>query len=248
MVSFDSNDPREFGWSLDFRAFVPFVYGGHSFPQGVHPAAHDVFTQAMDRLLQAGLQLPPPSMGLDAGMWGQEDRQTKSGGSISFHQYGLAIDVCAPWNPWRVADPPASPHRLGDNTSSLVEPLGLLWGGGPRWGSNRDRMHLEVHASPQELGHLSWPPPTHPAGKHPFPLPIGWYYGPLSGPARSISGVPASDAPYRAGLQAAQRVLGVPADGRYGPVTAAATTRWQAAHHLVVDGLIGPATWTSLFA
>lgn len=252
MPYFDSNDPRDYGWPLEFRGFVPFSYGGHSFPQGVHPLAVPVFTMALDRLTAAGLRLPPVSMGLEAGMWGQEDRETKSGGSISFHQWGLAVDICAPWNPWRDADPPASPFRLPDWTSELVEPLGLLWGGSPRWGNSRDRMHVQCNASPDELAALPGPhptpgpvPPIRP-GHTPFPLPVGCYFGPYSGPTQSISGSAPTDARYRPGLRLAQGRLGVAADGLYGPVTALAATRFQQAHHLTPDGLIGPRTWAAL--
>lgn len=39
-----------------------------------------------------------------------------------------------------------------------------------------------------------------------------------------------------------QRVLNVPADGLWGPTTKAALINWQAAHGLVADGIVGPAT------
>ena len=48
------------------------------------------------------------------------------------------------------------------------------------------------------------------------------------------------------GVAAAQKVLGVPADGIVGPVTRAAVKRFQRRHGLVVDGIIGPATLAAL--
>ena len=45
-----------------------------------------------------------------------------------------------------------------------------------------------------------------------------------------------------------QKLLGIAADGIYGPQTAAAVRSFQAAHHLQVDGIVGRQTWTSLLA
>jgi hypothetical protein len=254
MPSFDSNDPREFGWSLGFRDFVPYVYKGRLFPQGMHPLFVPVLTHVIGLLEATGeWQLPGSKLGLGCGCWGQEDRMTKSGGAISFHQYGLAADLAAPWNPWQVADPAPSPYRLPDNTSEIVEPFGLLWGGSPRWGNNRDRMHIQCNSSPRELAALSFgvvvlPPHKPTPGIHPYPLPPGCYFGPLSGPNESISGIPQSDWAWRPALKVAQSRLHVVVDGMYGPKTAMATQNWQFAHGLVVDGLIGPNTWRSLMS
>src|SRR5919197_2811239 len=43
-----------------------------------------------------------------------------------------------------------------------------------------------------------------------------------------------------------QRALGVPADGVYGPQTAAAVRSYQEVHGLLVDSIVGPQTWGSL--
>lgn len=40
--------------------------------------------------------------------------------------------------------------------------------------------------------------------------------------------------------------LGLPADGRFGPVTAQAVEEFQAAHGLVPDGVVGRDTWKAL--
>lgn len=247
MPDFNSNNPVEFGWDPTFTGFPSFFHGGFSFPQGVHPWVAPIFHQALQRLLTAGLVFPPLRMGLGAGMWGAEQRSIAGTNTRSFHSFGLAIDVCAPWNPAGVANPNPSPYRLPDETSDLVEPLGLLWGGSPRFGSRPDRMHLECHLSPSEVASSVPAPRPSPPGPHPFPLPRGYYYGPLDGPTESISGLYRTDGPYRPGLAMAQHKLGCNADGFFGAMTAAAARSWQQHHSLTVDGLIGVSTWTSLF-
>jgi peptidoglycan hydrolase-like protein with peptidoglycan-binding domain len=42
-----------------------------------------------------------------------------------------------------------------------------------------------------------------------------------------------------------QKIIGVTADGKFGPATAAATKKWQAAHGLTADGIVGPKTWAA---
>jgi peptidoglycan hydrolase-like protein with peptidoglycan-binding domain len=44
------------------------------------------------------------------------------------------------------------------------------------------------------------------------------------------------------GVRSLQRVVGVPADGVFGPGTEAAVKRWQSRHGLVADGVVGPQT------
>lgn len=93
-----------------------------------------------------------------------------------------------------------------------------------------------------------WRPP-HVSGAAPrFPLPRGHYFGPKAAPAYSHSGY--YGAADRAGLrtwQAQMRRRGwtIDVDGLYGPQTAKVAKAFQREKHLVVDGLIGPATWAA---
>lgn len=48
-------------------------------------------------------------------------------------------------------------------------------------------------------------------------------------------------------VSAVQRVVGVTADGQFGPVTELAVQRWQYAHGLSGDGVVGPLTWAKMF-
>ena len=43
------------------------------------------------------------------------------------------------------------------------------------------------------------------------------------------------------------REVGVPDDGKFGPRTDAAVSRWQERHGLKPDGLVGVKTWTKMF-
>lgn len=45
-----------------------------------------------------------------------------------------------------------------------------------------------------------------------------------------------------------QKIIGVTADGAFGPKTDAATREWQRARGLVVDGIVGPKTWAMALA
>lgn len=45
-----------------------------------------------------------------------------------------------------------------------------------------------------------------------------------------------------------QKIVGVTADGIFGPATDTATRAWQKAHGLTADGIVGPATWAAAYA
>ena len=243
MPHFDASDARSFGWPYPPTDIVPFSFRGRDFPGGVSRRLVPVFTEALSRICATpGFQLHPPPATV-AGTWGYEDRQTVSGSGLSFHATGNAIDINAPWNGYGSSVPEATPFRLPPNTSELVEPLGLLWGGGPRWGSHRDWMHLENHNSPDELQPAL---PQHPAAGS-IPLPPGHFYGPASAGQGSVHGGTAVRTPDMGWIERIQRRVSVLADGSYGPNTMRAVARWQLSRGLPADGLVGPVTWSRMF-
>lgn len=48
-----------------------------------------------------------------------------------------------------------------------------------------------------------------------------------------------------AAVQQWQQIIGVTADGKFGPQTKAATVAWQRSRGLVADGIVGPKTWSA---
>lgn len=247
MPEFGNYRPDTFGWARCSAAdIVPYSFAGAEFGGGVARLAVPFFDRALSELAAwAGLAFDNRAPG-DAGNWGFECRTISGSGAWSFHAYGLALDIAAPHNASGDANPAPSPFRVPNGTGARLSHLGIEWGGD--WDrANVDRMHLELHLTPAECIAIGGFPTGGDGGggTSTFPLPRWCYYGPYSGPEESISGSGRNDEPYRDGLRRCQRMMGVEADGYYGPVTAAAVRNWQASHQLSVDGLIGPDTWRS---
>ena len=86
------------------------------------------------------------------------------------------------------------------------------------------------------------PAPTMPAP--PFPLPNGSYFGPRSGPAKSVSGYYSHREDLRVWQQRMKdRGWRITPDGLYGDETARVAKGFQADKGLAVDGLVGEVTW-----
>jgi peptidoglycan hydrolase-like protein with peptidoglycan-binding domain len=237
------NDPSAFGWSAPPPLLIPFIYGGHVFPQGVDARVSMLFHRALDILCkQPGFRLHSGA-GLDDGDWGYEQRQVTGGGALSFHAYGTALDINAPWNPYGVALPDPTPYRLPPNTGELLRPLGILWGGGPEWGRRRDWMHIENHNSPAELAGAGPPPRPAPT----FPLARGRSFG-QTADAWTVNGYPPVLPGQTASIERIQGAVGAAQDGLYGPRTFAAVVAFQRRHALQVDGRTGPKTWAVLLS
>ena len=103
-------------------------------------------------------------------------------------------------------------------------------------------------------------PYTYKAGWYPYPGRQGasyygpskpgtaWYSGKVGGGTKVGTGATGGlSLPWvRGHIGRIQRLVGVTADGRYGDKTVAAVKRWQAAHKLPADGIVGPRTWAAM--
>jgi hypothetical protein len=200
------------------------------------------------------------SPGVDDGHWGYEDRTSRNSSSKSFHSWGLAVDLNAVQNPNKIAVREGDRFVIPSSAGSIMRnEFGGLWGG--EWG---DKMHLECHLSPSEMadwirqhggtGAAAPITPSHPASPAApvshgsFPLSGNQYFGLLSGPAESISGIApsGSDRRFQPAIKRIQAKVGAAQDGAYGQNTMGKVKAWQAAHHLAADGLVGPKTWAAM--
>ncbi len=111
-----------------------------------------------------------------------------------------------------------------------------------KWGDDAPDVDEPTKPAPEPS-----PRPEPPAESAPtFPLPKGWYFGPRSGPAYSVSGYYS----YRDDLERWQQRMRdrgwvISVDGLYGPQTAGVTETFQREKGLVVDGYIGANTWSA---
>lgn len=182
--------------------------------------------------------------------WGYEWRQNRNDpSSLSSHAAGVSIDVNAPNHP-NGAFNTFTPAQVTE-IRRILRRAGSVVAWGRDWSVVKDEMHFEISGSQTQVRAAAAKlriPPQPPSGLTPFPLPQGWYFGPLSGPTESVSGMApnGSDRQYRPAIARIQHVVRVVTDGLYGPATINAVRGWQAAHNLQVDGLTGPRTWLAM--
>jgi peptidoglycan hydrolase-like protein with peptidoglycan-binding domain len=255
MVFLDSQNYQAYGWKAGSQANINrnFSYKGYTFPGGVAVGTEKWFTAALDIIVPKIIGGIHPGGYAIAGTWGYQDRANVNNPSRpSFHAGGLALDINAPWNPNGASWQNGKPWGIPSTVAAPIRAIGGIAGG-----EFRDPMHVECHLTPAEaraFGVGQKPPqkppakPAAPGIATDYPLPAGYYFGPLSGPNESISGMArnGSDAKYRPAIKRIQKVAAVPQDGMYGPNTIAAVKRWQAAHKLAADGLTGPRTWRAM--
>lgn len=220
MPFFGSYDPAAHGWSVDRSQIVDFTWKGQGFPSGVHRLAAPIFTALLNDLdAQHGFG----SAGYDnPGDWGFEYRPITGGGSLSFHSFGLAIDIKAPANPY-VASGYAQ-HSIVDSVMKAVcKAHGCEWGG--QWSSPHDYMHAELHLTPDEARAAAAQHPAASTGRPTL--------------HEGSTGRDVATLQHRLNLNPSTRPM-------FGPTTRAAVMQYQARHRLNVDGVCGPATWKDL--
>lgn len=148
MSHFGNYNPAAFGWTVDPSQIVPFSYKGVSFPGGVHRRCVGLFAALLDDLVP---HLTGPLV--SPGCWGYSYRPVRGSSTLSFHAYGLAIDVNAPRNPMTTSR--SAMGQMPANAGEIGRAHGCEWGG--EWNGRRDLMHFEVHLAPAEI-------PAAPAG------------------------------------------------------------------------------------
>lgn len=162
----------------------------------------------------------------------------------AYHQHGIPLRWC---------DGPDAPgigyHSLFPGWSPVVKTCpGLARRPQVQQIINRAVAAVTGNVAPAPAGPVPVPAPEKKQGltAPPFPLPPGWYFGPRSGPRQSVSGYFG----YREALAYWQRRMKergwqIGFDGLYGPETAGVARAFQAEKGLVIDGLIGRATWSA---
>jgi peptidoglycan hydrolase-like protein with peptidoglycan-binding domain len=234
-----SRDPKAIGVDA---AFAP---AGVRFPGGVvaGPVSVVLGHVATSIHLQAEKLVP-------GWCWGYEYRLNLNDPSVlSVHAAGCAVDINAPvhgngaYDTWSTSQVTVI-RRVLNEVSGVV-----AWG--RDWRGVKDEMHFEIDAPAAQVAaaasKLHKPSPPEPA-LHQFPLPAGYYFGLVTGPEQSISGMApdGSDEHWRPSIARIQAVVHVATDGMYGPITFRAVRGWQAAHHVGADGLTGPKTWAAM--
>jgi hypothetical protein len=197
--------------------------------------------------------------------WGYTYKVISGSSTVSNHGSGTALDVNAPDHGYGAHGTFSSAQQSAIRAILGEVSPAVRWGG-DYGGSGVDEMHFEINAGSSTVGDVArrlgggtTPPPAGQAP--PYPLPSGYYFGPLYGPNESISCmVPGVDTQYQPNLaqwQARMIERGwqdcfylYGADGMYGETVdeseaGQCALQFQAEKGLYVDGLIGAQTWAA---
>lgn len=177
--------------------------------------------------------------------WGYACRRITGGTGYSLHAYGATVDVNSLANPY-------GPRLITDMPREMVNAILAIrtkgghevWGWGGNYRRNKDAMHYECVASPQELATgINWntvggtPPPT------PVPIPGG--APPWPGRVLKQPPVMRGDDVHQWQQQMANRGWRLTVDGVYGPGSEELCRKFQTEKGLTADGKVGPNTWTA---
>lgn len=164
-------------------------------------------------------------------------RKITNGTGFSLHAYGIAADINARTNPYGKALITDMPLAMVAAIRGIKTKQGLQvfrWGGDYR--SVKDAMHYEVVVSPDELSHgIEW---NSVVAEPPDPNDPRTYHTVRRGDkGPSVSKL--NELLAEAGFADVNTLV-------FGSKTLAAVRAYQASRKLIVDGIVGLQTWTSL--
>lgn len=235
MVFYGKYNPGQYGWHADPDGshIIRYQWHGIDFPRGVAQGTTTLWDHFLAELT------PHIPGGLHPGeCWGYNYRQVTGGNTLSFHAYGLALDLNAPSNPYdRTPDTPA-PHTIPDMAGPIAHKYLMEWGG--NWNTPKDWMHFEIHGTPHDVDELS-NRLLRRADQPPAPVHYEPYRHVKQGSRTILLGSAGDDVKYAQTWIGASRCG--PADGYYGRQTYAGVRWYQHMRGISSDGIIGPATW-----
>jgi Putative peptidoglycan binding domain/D-alanyl-D-alanine carboxypeptidase len=167
------------------------------------------------------------------GCWGWANRLIKGGTQTSNHASGTAIDLNAPNHP--LGKRGTVPANKRAAIAAKAAQLGLRWGG--TYTGRADEMHFEVNVSPARMAAISGAVQRRPGAQKAGGRPTVQ----LGSSGRHVRDLQAHLKSKHAAI-AGHLVV----DGEFGPKTNAAVRAFQQRSGLVVDGIVGPATWAKL--
>jgi hypothetical protein len=167
----------------------------------------------------------------------------------SNHLSGTAVDLCASALPWQRYTMPQDQVDRTRTGLALFEGV-VFWG---RDWDRPDEMHFQINGNPARVaefaaklntGYLNIYGPQDPNA---FPLPTGYFYGPLEGPAESVSGRWEGDSQAaKDGLGRWQEALGIPVTKVWDDNTSKAAKALQIVKGWPISGWVYLGEWDAV--